>query len=295
MGSKIEIVKLVQPLPILRQGYISCAVEAARSCINHNVEADQIGILVSTAIYRDHHLVEPALSSLILGKVMQNPLLKKGSPHGQLQKVITFDLNNGACGLIQAIQLVDTYIQNGNVKRGMIITGDSTYNKRNNNNYPFSDGAAAIILSKGVKNMGFSGFQTDSYLQFKDDFTGICQYRNRKLYLNINEKDQFLEHAVTCVMSSMEKFLEKEKISISDIDFVFSTQNPDGLISQIREKTNLGNKVIQLDSKINRFHTAAPLAALDKLIKSSQYGLAKNILFLAVGSGITVSLALYKQ
>ncbi len=295
MGSKIEIVKIVRSLPFLRMGYTSCAVAAAKSSINSKKNTEQIGMLVSTAIYRNHHIVEPALSSLILGKLTQEHFLNSALPNTQLKKSITFDLNNGACGLIQAIQLVDTYIQNGNIKRGIIIAGDSSNNMNNKNKFPFSDTAAAIILSEGRESFGFSSFQTDSYLQFKDDFIGICQNRNKELYLTIKEKSQFLEHATTCIMTSLERFLATEKISISDIDLVFSSQYPDGLIPQIRKKTILGDKVIQLDSKPTKLHTAAPLAALSKLIKSSQYRLAKNILFLTVGSGITVTLALYKQ
>ncbi len=295
MGSKIEIVKIAQPRLYYRQGYISCAVKAALDCIKGNPSKEQIGVMISTAIYRDNHIVEPALASLILGSITQKNILKNKLPHGILDNLITFDMNNGTCGLIQAIQLVDTYIQNGNIKRGMIIAGDSCNNDGNKSNFPFSDGAAAIILTTGSRDHGFCGFHTDSYPQYKDDFIGISQNKNKKTHLTIMEESQFLEHAVTCTLTSLDKFLEKKKMKLSDIDLVLTSHNPVGLISQIRDKTKLGDKVIHLEPKLSNFHTATPLFALEKIIKLDEYKLAKNILFISVGSGITVSLALYKQ
>ncbi len=293
MGSKIETIKVSLPLFSFNKGYISCAIRAAKKCLKKRGTAEQIGMLISTGVYREKHIVEPALSALILRKLIQRSFLCRRFSQDRFKKILAFDLNNGACGLIQALQIVDGYIQSGKIESGLVIAGDSLPKTGKTENYPFSQGAGAILLSKGGMEKGFVCFKTESYPQYKDDFIGYTHFAKGKLVLTIDEKKNFLDHSVSCVLTSLENFLNEVKLKIEDIDLVISSQYPDGFVSEIRDSLDLRDKIFQSDG--TGFHTSAPLFALHSLFKTQRFRSAKNILFLTVGAGITTSIALYNQ
>ncbi|MDH3845679.1 MAG: hypothetical protein OES69_17205, partial [Myxococcales bacterium] len=53
------------------------------------------------------------------------------------------------------------------------------------------------------------------------------------------------------------------------------------------------DRVAQVDESFARVHTAGPIAALEGTMRTGQFGDARNVLFVMVGAGITVGLALY--
>ena len=296
MGSNIDTVNIALPLFMFDKGYIHYAVEAVKKCLTDKDGAvNQVGILVNTAIYRDTHIVEPSLSSLILGEIVRTPFFRKRSYANRLKKILAFDINNGASGLIQAIQLIDVFIKSGIIKSGIVVAGDSNHKTGNVINYSFSQGAATILLSRGAEGKGFVGFRTDTYLQYKSDYIGYSHFANKKVNLTIEEKGNFCEHAISCASSSLEKFLEEQHLKINDIDLVISSQYPNGFVDGIRDGFQLNNKIIQLAKEKNSYHTAAPLFILNSIMGISKYKSARKILFITVGSGITVSIALYNK
>ncbi len=296
MGSNINTINIALPSSMFSKGYIPCAVEAVKKClIDKNVAANQVGILVNTAIYRDAHIVEPSLSSLILGEIVRAPFFRKRSYANRLKKILTFDLNNGASGLIQAIQLIDVFIKSGKIESGIVVAGDSNYKSGNVKNYSFLEGAAAILLSRGAESKGFIGFKTDTYLQYKTDIVGYSHFANERINLTIEEKSSFCKHAILCASSSLEKFLEEQNLSLVNIDLVICSQYPDGFAEGIRDRFQLNDKVIQLAKDKNSYHTAAPLFILNSIMGTNKYKSARNILFITVGAGITVSIALYNK
>ncbi len=295
MGSKIETIKVSLPLFSFNKGYIPCAIRAAKKCLKKRGAAEQIGMLISTGVYREKHIVEPALSALILRKLIQKSFLCRSFSQDRFKKILAFDLNNGACGLIQALQIIDGYIQSGKIESGLVIAGDSLPKTGKTENYPFSQGAAAILLSKGGMEKGFVCFKTESYPQYKDDFIGYSHFTKGKRVLTIDVKKDFLDHTVRCALTSLDKFLDEEKMKIEDVDLVICSQYPDGFASEIRNRPDLKDKIIYPNGIKSGFHTSAPLFALHSIFKTQRFRTAKNILFLTVGAGITTSIALYSQ
>lgn len=296
INSIIETVNVFKPFLFGRKDYISCAVKAAQHCLNEKYEKKvPVGMLLSTAIFRDKHIVEPALSALILGDLIKKPVLRNSSFAKSLNKVIAFDVNNSACGTIQAIQIMDSYMRSGKIESGLVVAGDSAGMTGITNNYSFASGAAAILLSKGNKDQGFARFQTDTYHEYHQDSVSYSYFDNGKLMLTRKDKSGFLEHAVECASRSLEKFLDSENITPKDIDLLITSQHPVGFANQLCNKFGFKDKTAQPIANQKLYHTAAPLFALHSVFNTPRFTTAKNILFITVGAGITTSIALYTQ
>ena len=90
MGTKIRMVDFKKPLFAGRkEKVLTLATKASNQCIkNAGIHPNELGAIVFTGIYREEHIVEPAMASLIQKKIGANPLLNK------TQGTFSFDLNN---------------------------------------------------------------------------------------------------------------------------------------------------------------------------------------------------------
>ena len=102
-------------------GALKLADTAARSCLERaSRTADELDLLVNAGVYHDKTMNEPALASLIQEDIGANPVHPPGAGHG----TFSFDIANGACGLLTGIHLVDGMLASGTVELGMVVASD---------------------------------------------------------------------------------------------------------------------------------------------------------------------------
>ena len=70
-------------------------------------DADDIDLLVNAGIYRDRNLGEPALAAMIQEDIGANP----EDPHAGAHGTFSFDIANGTCGVLTALQIVDGFLR----------------------------------------------------------------------------------------------------------------------------------------------------------------------------------------
>jgi 3-oxoacyl-[acyl-carrier-protein] synthase III len=97
-------------------------------------------------------------------------------------------------------------------------------------------------------------------------------------------------------VESLSNFLNESGFLINDIDLIIPSQSPDGFVNKIRSSTGMNDKIIEVLKTGNRvLHTAGPAFALKKVWDDNRFKTSKRIIFLTVGSGINVSVALYEN
>src|SRR6187200_3185519 len=72
---------------------------------------------VDAAVYHDKILSDPAFASLIQEDIGASPRHPPGAGHG----TFSFDVYNGACGLLTGIHLVDGMLASRTAKLGMVV------------------------------------------------------------------------------------------------------------------------------------------------------------------------------
>ena len=92
-------------------GALELADDAARTCLDRaDRTAEELDLLINAGVYHDRILSEPAFASLIQEDIGANLAQRApGAGHG----TFSFDVYNGACGLLTGIHLVDGMLASG--------------------------------------------------------------------------------------------------------------------------------------------------------------------------------------
>lgn len=291
--------------PFTSAGSIGLAVRAAKRCLREaGIDPGKLELLIYTGIYPDDYLGEPAIAAIIQKKIGANPqLLNNNKINREMAgTTFSFDLNNGGCGLVNGIQIVDGFIRSGKIRCGMVITGDSEPVRGLSDSFHFTPAGAAIILSESSKVEGFIHFETDTYPRHKNAFTSHLTMDSKrggkKMHnlLFVNQDKSYLDSCICCTVSSLNRFLRDAGLDLQEVDLIITSQSPEGFAPGLKERLNLGERIVTLNEKPGaELHTVGLAFALRKVWEDNRFKQARNILFLTVGSGITTALSLYRN
>lgn len=293
MGTRITGVTISMPLfRFLSRGSIFLTAEAAKKCLRESgIDPAGIGMLINTGVYRHKNTGEPAIAAIIQKKIGANA----GTS-------FAFDLNNGGCGWLTAIQIADVRIQTGEIGHGMVVTGDSDPFPGFSEKFHFAPAASAIILSHSDDPGGFSLFRTCSFPEYREEFISKTHYGHLKWklgkrnILTIRQKETYAGNCAEVAAGSLTEFLHEAGIPADQIDLVISSQSPDGFLSEMKTRTGLNDKFVEIPKNGTlELHTAGPAFALKTAMDDNRFQSARNVLFLTVGSGISVTFALYRN
>lgn len=293
MGTKINMVAVAIPwFRFSSRGSIFLSAKAAIQCVREAViNPDDIGLLINTGIYRYKNTGEPAIAAVIQKKIGANS-----------KTTFSFDLNNGGCGWLTGIQLIDGMLQSGEILYGMVVTGDSEPFRGLSKKFNFEPAAAAIILSKSEGFSGFSLFRTYSFPQFAEELISNTNYGQlqwklgKRNILSVRQKETYTNRCIDCTLESMTEFLSEAGLPLNETDLIITSQSPEGFVSGMKERTGMNDKFIEIAKTGNReIHTAGPVFALKKAWDDHRFIKSKNILFVTVGAGINVAFALYRN
>ncbi len=299
MGTRIEMVSIAPPLgKRSRRGTISMSKRAAKSCLDlAGIQPSDLELVIYSGIYRDDHIGEPSIASLLQKEIGANPTL-----YPLDERTFSFDLNAGGCGLVNAFQLIDGFITSGKLKRGMVITGDSEPVRGLSESFNFGSAASAVILSKSQNGEGFQLIKTYSFPQYCESFKSYISWKRKngriwkKNVLVVEQKDTYLHECVECCNDSLEKFLEVNGLRLRDIDLILPSQSPTGIVSELEKRLGNPGCLVSVNSHgRGEIHTSGPAFALRKVWETGQFQKARNVLFLTVGAGISTAIAWYRK
>ena len=176
MGVQIKMVSVARP----RFGFhhvnsIRLSARAAGQCLTDAcIDPCDIGLLINTGIYRYKNIGEPAIAALIQETIgSTRNIIKDTDNH---KSTFSFDINNGGCGILTAIEIVQGSITSGEIAYGMVVTGDSEPFYHLSREYTFNSAAAAIILAGSENSIGFSVFRTYTYPEYSGEFISSTFY-----------------------------------------------------------------------------------------------------------------------
>lgn len=293
MGSKIDAVGLSTP-GFFRRGSIDMEIRAAKDCLKSaQLDPNMLGVLVNTGIYRDRHIGEPAIATFIQRAIGANEVFTGD------RSTFSFDLTNGGCGMLTGVMVVDGFLQSGTIDHGMVVTADTDPVPGESQGYNYTPAAAAVLLSRGEDGVGFLHFKTETEARFIDDLRGRLEWmqhkRKMKNVLVMSQAEGFAGACAQFALGNLDAFLKETSLKMKDIDLIIPSQSPPGFLGELKKKKGMEEKLIDLTDKLANVHTAGIGFALERAMSSGRFAAAKNCLFLTVGAGITVSLALYRN
>jgi len=293
MGTKIEAIGLSTP-GFFRRGSIDMEIRAAKDCLkNARLDPNMLGLIVNTGIYRDRHIGEPAIATLIQREIGANEV------YAGDRSTFSFDLTNGGCGMLTGMMVVDGYLQSGNIDYGMVVTADVDPTPGKTRGYEFTPAAAALLLSRDGKDGGFLHYRTSTEAGFIDDMQGRIEWMPHKgkmrNILAISQAEGYAGACARFALENLDAFLKEIALKIRDVDLIIPSQSPPGFLKELKKKKGLEEKLVDVTDKLPNVHTAGIGFALERAMSAGRFAAAKNCLFLTVGAGLTASLALYRN
>lgn len=277
---------------------------AARTCLERaGRHASDVDLLINAGVYREDSMGEPALATLIQEDIGAN----LGHPGNIGHGTFSFDLANGICGVVNAIQLEAGLLRSGVIKSGLIVTSDVHADHEESLAALFRPLGGALLLGWDDKIAGFTDFHFETFPEYEDLLVSGLVWRPRRgvrgplaeagqSQLVIDERPGYQARSVDCAEEATHRFLHRLGMRIDEIDLLVPAPATPDFLDPLRLRLGIpGDRVAFTAEDLVGAYTTAPIAALQGAIKSGRLGEARNTLVLAVGAGITVALALYRQ
>jgi len=277
---------------------------AARNCCAlAGRKVNDIDMLINVGIYREDSMGEPALAALIQEDIGAN----LGHPPIGGTGTFSFDLLNGACGVITALQIESSLLESGVIRLGAVVSSDVQPELDNHRARFLRPAGGAMLLKRDDRLGGFTDFSSETFPEYADLFTSGLVWREgpgvrapRQGYgrhrMAVSMKPGYPARLVDCAEEATRRFLHRLDLGVEDIDLLVPSPSRAPFVDPLRARLGIpGDRVAYTPEDLEGAYTTGPIAALQAAIKSGRLAEAENALLLAAGAGITVALALYRQ
>jgi 3-oxoacyl-[acyl-carrier-protein] synthase-3 len=301
MGTTIEAVTTSHSRSPFGRRALRLADRAARDCLQEaGRAADDLDLLINTGVYRDENLAEPALAALIQEDIGANPGHPPVAGHG----TFSFDVDNGACGVLTAAYLLDGFLRSGAIRLGMAVASD--VDPGASRGYRFRPVGGALLLGRDDANPSLMAFHFETFPEYAGLFDSRVSWKERpgprlpvtpggRSVLTLREQPGYASQCLECTQVAVEKYVADHGLTIRELDLVAtsgpSVEFPEALAERLGIPPDL---VVGPTSGSRRAHTAGPIAALEAARGTGRLDTARTALWVAAGAGITVALALYR-
>jgi 3-oxoacyl-[acyl-carrier-protein] synthase-3 len=304
MGSIIEASAMATAAEHQRSmstGALELADAAIRSCLTRaDRTAAELDLLINAGVFHDKILSEPAFASLIQEDIGANLSHPAGAGAAAGHGTFSFDVYNGACGLLTGIHLIDGMLASGTVKLGMVVASDMDPEPGVSVGFAFPGVGGAVLLSADDSRAGFTAFEFatfpefaelfESYVAWQDDSRGGPDGYGRNT-LTVEIAGSYVDSALECAEPTVRKLAAAEALDFDEVDVLVATASVPGFADRLATRLGIStDRTASLPEDLVGAHTAAPAVALESL------GIAAGTtaLFVCAGAGITVAVALYR-
>lgn len=275
---------------------------AAEACLaGTEISREHLQLLVSVGIYRSEFLTEPALAALLAGDLKIND----DKPAEDEEKTFAFDLLNGSVGFLNACFMVSEMGRAGRLENAMIVASEIENNA-------LIEGApllgirqmasAAILTESEDGETGFQAFRFDHYPEHHEARTVVGNWTSNTGQPQLMQKVSPTINAtyLDCIQQSVTAFLEEQKISLDEIQWLLPPRVNAEFPARVAEKIGIDSSRVvtakigdSSDEELDYFTSSTPAAML-QLTERGEAKPGDIGLIINVGAGLQVACALYR-
>jgi len=278
-------------------GAVQLAGAAARFCLKRAGRApDELDLLINAGVYLDSNISEPAIAALIQDDIGANLWQLPGRGQG----TFSFDVRDGACGLLTGIYLADGMLASETIKLAMVVAADADPDPGISEGYGFPAVGGAVLLSAGNERAGFTAFRFATFPEFADLFQSEVSWhqgatneaeRPGRNILTVKVADSYATRAVECAESATRELAAANALDLGKVELLVATASVPGFADELAKRLGISaGRVASLPGSLVGAHTAAPAVALE----AAELAAARTTVFVSAGAGITVVAALYR-
>jgi 3-oxoacyl-[acyl-carrier-protein] synthase-3 len=283
---------------------IAHGVVAGRECLRlAGVFPQEIDILFNVGVYRDSNLVEPAIAALIQKELQINLDYIK---YPTKKAAVSFDIMNGACGLLNAVQVADAFLATHHAQYILVVSSDAHPSNQSHEGFPYATLGTAMLLERSAsKDLGFGNVQhrlSPGAFVGLEGFSELYQSNSKNL-VTVQEHPDYKEKLLEFLTDSIQEYLANEKIGLDDTLLITSQVRPD-FGSLVARKLGLEEKhVMQLSeitsgvvSRITKDpHSSALALGYHQAIAQGIDQKYSKILFATAGAGLSSACVVYRR
>jgi 3-oxoacyl-[acyl-carrier-protein] synthase-3 len=289
MATTIEAVAVASGRWPSRRSARRLADDAIRASVARaGVAASDIDLLLNAGLYRDRILGEPALAALIQADVGANP----EDPHEGGHGTFSFDVANGACGPLTALQIADGFLRTGTIQHALVVASDADPGRGLAKRFPFAASGAAAVCRWDEGAGGLVGFRWETAPEDADLLRARVGFERGRNLLRIEEDPAFGERAAAWVGKATAALLADHGLRPGDIDLVVPSPLTARFLAALPGHLGVAGDRLVAVPGAGRVHTAALLVALAAAQEQGRLERARRVLLVSAGAGIVAGAAL---
>ncbi|MGW0249696.1 hypothetical protein ACWDYH_24020 [Nocardia goodfellowii] len=255
---------------------------------------EQVGVLINTGVFRDSNTVEPAIAALI----------QKAAGIGldyhakDDARTFSFDLMNGAVGVLNAVQVATSILATGSTEHVLIVSGDthpSLTRFAADDEFPYATAGAALLLERGDDTEGFGEVHTatgpggPAVQSYVDTATMGTVGRT---VMTVERDPDFTDRLLAVAVQAARAALADQELS--GIALIASTPSPQ-FPKLLADALGIDQDAVRTpDLSDGDPHTAALPLAYDHAVARDSLGGYSRVLFVAAGAGPAAAAVLYR-
>ncbi|MFF4445406.1 hypothetical protein [Streptomyces sp. NPDC001502] len=259
---------------------VDLAGRAARGALARaQVPASSIGVLINVGVYREHNTFEPAMSALVQKEVGINlDYIADPEPAAGF----SFDLMNGACGVLNAVQAGQALLETGSTERLLITAADvhPGGDADRDPDYPYADLAGALLLERSADpHAGFGPvrhYTADRPTDVEGYLDTDTMGRHGRTTITVRREPDHAQRLGEFAASAAADYAQEIGIDLDRTLVIGPSATADGA----------GAK--------GEPHTAAPVLGYLRALEGVRHDDHDQLLFVSVGAGPSAACALYR-
>ena len=289
MGTTIEAVAVARG-GRHRSGALRLADRAAKACLDAaKVPPHDVDLLINSGLYRDRNLGEPALAALIQEDVAMNP----EDPHPGGHGTFSFDVANGACGVLTALQISDRFLRAGTIRRALLVASDADPGHHLAPSFPFDAAGGAVTCTYEPGDRGVVDVLWGTWPDGGESWRATVSTDTGRNQLRLDVDDGFYERAGIAAAKVSVELLDAAMTAVSDLSIVIAAPAHADFVQAFASHSGIDEERVLVASD-SGWHTVTFVGALQQAYEEGLLTRNGTALFVCAGSGITAGAALYR-
>lgn len=288
MSTVIDALHVVRGNLRNRHSALRLAVAAAKGCLlQAGVAPTDLDLLINAGIYRDRNLGEPALAAMIQDDIGAHP----EDPHDDTHGTFSFDIANGTCGVLTALQIADGFLRSHIASRVLVVTSDADPGRGTSERFPFSPVGAAMLCSWSDGNDGLGRVHWASRPDESESTRATITFERSRNVLRVHQATS-KEADLACAGAQVaRRCLDEASLSLDDVELIVAAPPHPHYRAELAANLEVAIERITVAAD-ERMHTASLVAALQSGIETLPAG--ARVLFIAAAGGVVAGAALYR-
>jgi 3-oxoacyl-[acyl-carrier-protein] synthase III len=291
MGTIIDHATVTHASWRSRNSALRIAVAATQACFDAaGYGPKDLDLLINAGIYRDHNLGEPALAALIQKDIGANP----EDPHPGAHGTFSYDVANGVCGPLTALQIVDGFLHSGAINRALVVASDADPGHHlTKEPFPFAGAGGAILCHWTDDDFGFGPFSwANAPSGGESSFRATVTYHDGRNRLRIGACDAADDLSAALAAKVAQECLDRASTNLDAVDLVLAAPARASFTDCLASRLDVPVERIAV-ARDDRIHTAALIAAFHDADVAARLQPGNTVLFVSAAAGVTAGAALY--